>query len=626
MPHVLALLLIALGVVLSGSDWVMQHGLILLGAGGLMLACRSRAGLPGPWWGLSIGFVLLSLAGFLPADPAEAPDWRQALESEGVATGGLGVIEIRHSLETLGLYVAGFAFALWLLTQRVESPRRHAAAFVGSIAIYALISWVRQDPGETFGFFPNRNHTASLLAMGALCGMGLLVQSIRDRCWWALTVAAVSTVILLWGLFGWSMSRAGLVLVIAGIVAWLPWLGRGYLGRHAGKAIALMVLAAGGMFVLTENPLKGRFESWIENQERTAPAAVGAIEDGRDGLDGGAPLDFRVLIWRDTLGLLAASPWTGVGPGQFRFHFPQHRQYTLARNDADAAHPESDGLWWAAEVGVPATLCLVALVFAVGFEGWRQARKERQRALRLGCVVAALLLALHGVFDVPGHRLPLVWAAAWLISIALPQERPSTNPAKWPMRVLGGAVVAAGAFLVIGVFGPAELALGRGDRAQRKVLTLYRDDEAQQAAAAANDRIYQPEPNADPLLRALEEVDAALEMVPLDRRLWYWRGFLALHYDDRVEEATRAYRIERILDPAWIGAPLRQGQDWASIDPGKTASLWREALERAEAAESNSVDGQGSRKRTLDRMRSFSRGRTSLNSVLELLEAPTSGP
>src|SRR5690606_7154705 len=146
---------------------------------------------------------------------------------------------------------------LWLAGRRfsVGTLKRMAFVFTLGVAVYALSSWVLRDHlaqirgRDHFGFFPNRNHSATYLVMGAIGGMGSFVQAIREKRGVMASTMAVVLVTILVGLIFWSESRAGIVLLVAGMAAFALLAGKSVMENHTGKAIGLVVLLGIGLFV-----------------------------------------------------------------------------------------------------------------------------------------------------------------------------------------------------------------------------------------------------------------------------------------------------------------------------------------------------------------------------------------
>jgi hypothetical protein len=294
-----------------------------------------------------------------------------------------------------------------------------------------------------------------------------------------------------------------------------------------------------------------------------------------------------------------------VGTGQFRHVFPQHRERTASANDADCVHPESDWLMLAAENGLPTAVVLAVLVAAASVRALRDATRMRARPLRTACVVAALVVALHGIFDVPGHRIGLAWSACLMFALALPMPAAGgRGPWRWPWRLLGLGVLAAGVFL-----GRAEWGGGRGlaaDEAARlatRARAMFDAERAIALAAEASGRTHQPAAAVDPLEDALVLMERAIAITPMDARLHGLRGGIALAFDDKDALVERSFAIQRLLEPTWVDLPLRQAQSWSEIDAVRTAELLRETRRRADWMEARFPGGAGGLVATRERVR-----------------------
>lgn len=133
--------------------------------------------------------------------------------------------------------------------------------------------------------------------------------------------------------------------------------------------------------------------------------------------------DVRPMIWRATLGMIAARPLVGHGLGAYVVAYPQYRlpEYFLrpkAANVTDHAHNEF--LEVAAEqglVGLVATLWLWAASLGRGLSSCRQ-HDAGERRLVMGLLAAAGLLMLHGMVDIDLRHPPnqsLLWLLMGLL-------------------------------------------------------------------------------------------------------------------------------------------------------------------------------------------------------------------
>lgn len=622
--------LLLLGALGGTGPWAGFHGLMIGGAGLLMWWHPPVVSLPRLWWILAGVFITAGASAFLPAGWFAMPEWRGQFEKLGIVTGPSVVIQVRHAAESLGLFAILLFTGLWFAGHR-PSPaqaRTWALAFTVGVAFYAIFSKIMQEPLPTgnasgathYGLFANRNHTATYLAMGAICGLGSMLQAIRDRRFAVMAVALAATGVCLWAVLGWSVSRGGLLLLLVGSLAWLAVLGRGYLGRSGGWVVGLGVFTVVGLFFISESAVKGRLAETIGKAEAVAqPAATSDLASAKRITDASGALDFRVPTALDTLDLIRDFKWTGVGAGQFSYIFPQYRKLSASANDAEHLHPESDWLWLAAETGLPATLALAALVLLAARKSMRRILHGRDRALRGACLIAAMLVPIHGLFDVPGHHFSLAWSAVFLFSLSLrapKEESVKSSPARWPFRLGALVMMAVAAFLIHAQWwGGHQSAVASGQLAADKVLSLYAEDRALQRAKDENRQTSTPPPGEDRLEQAMAELDDTLRRVPLDRRLRDLQGCIGLHFEDLDAKSSQAFEIARRLDPTWVNGPMRQAWAWSRTDPRQTALLWREALVRAEWMDLHHPGSLWSKERILADIRRSSRGHPELEAA-----------
>jgi O-antigen ligase len=121
----------------------------------------------------------------------------------------------------------------------------------------------------------------------------------------------------------------------------------------------------------------------------------------------------RLNIWRNTLDLIAAQPWTGVGFGEFNF------AWTLTafphRPTAFFDHSHNLLLQLAVELGLPAAALVTGLL---GWAGWRSGVQARGATGDQGLIARAgsvlvLIAGLHSLVEYP------LWYAYFLLPTGL---------------------------------------------------------------------------------------------------------------------------------------------------------------------------------------------------------------
>ena len=519
--------------------------------------------------------VLLSLLSFLPPGLASDRAWRTELEETGLSLGQLLSAQPALSLSVVLWQAAVGLVALRLVAggHREENHGRILVMIVLALLAYGGLSMLRPDlipegvfSVETgvpqFGFFPNHNHSATLLAVGLVLSLGLLLHGANRRKVGAVVVGVFGVLLVTYWLVFCNISRAGILLAAVGSLLLLLLYGVGRKRRNGRRVLFLALLLGGAVFYAADEGVKKRLLDQKEGE-------VQAEETGRD-----LPTDLlegRWDIYRDTFVMIGAQPLTGVGAGQFADSYPQYQQHSVREAGSRHVHPESSWLWVASEGGVLLALALLGLVVVIFARCWRRIRRGGQRGLRPALLVAGALPFVHGLGDVPLHRESILWLSALLVGLAGPDGRATGAKARWMWRVSGAVVGLLGVLVLTGVLAaPSQQAEGHLKRAR----ALLAEDAKQVEAGIVAE-------GPDLLEAALGELEAATSNRPLDSRIHALRGNLALYFDDKDKEARVSFLRERMLNPRSAMVPYRQGMSWIAIDQGETALLWREALARA---------------------------------------------
>ena len=542
---------------------------------------------------LSAGFLIFGLASFLPAGIFGIPGWRENLKGLGVETGDLVAIQSKQALEYHLSFLLLFLSGLWILGQRfsASATRNLALTFVLAVAAYALVSKLLETQIDLnhgklkFGFFPNRNHTSNLLSAGFLCGLGIVFQSVRNKNFYRLAASSVAAGVILWAVLSWNTSRSGIALCLAGPLLWLVLLGRRYFGKQEIKVLGLVVLLAGGVYGLSEFRVKDRVDKTIEKVEKISwedEDAASAVKL--------TDLDLRVPIAIDTAGMIADAPLSGVGAGQFRWVFPQYREQTIVVNRPVAVHPESSWLWLAAELGIPAAACVLGLVVFLFVRGVKNIKKanHRDRALRIGCLVAAALVPLHGIFDVPAHRPALFLAALLLYALSqnpVARESEPTKFSRWSSLALALLLIAVGVRLLgASWFGWTPSHIVKSQERLAEGVAIY---------GRVSDLNNLPSPFESLELR--KQIDRLAERstpdAPLDGRLYRLSALALLPLNFEREKTARNFGIDRALTPYSVSIPLLHASAALFYNPDEVKKGWSAAVERAKAVDQIQDEG-----------------------------------
>ena len=539
---------------LGGATALWARAALVGGTAAFFLCAPPRESLGKVWNTIFLALAALALASFLPAAWFPTPEWRRALvENYAVALPATLSPQPWLSAEAGGLFLAGLGWAYWLIARLpAQKDTRAAVRFFGAgvavLAAVALLAFLagRQVPfwpptlnaSADFGFFPNRNQTASVLALaGVMLAAVAFDRFQRPRKSAALWLAAP---VIVGAALVVNYSRAGIALFFGGTAAWAlaaVCIARSRKSAALSVAAIAMLLAVfflfGGATLKRFQPTKSEpAESWM-------------------GL--------RSALQQDAFALANTAPWAGQGLGNFEPIFAMARVKSVTQSRA--VHPESDWLWAAVEMGWPA----VALLLAGLLYGLRRCLPLGEN-LRAAAAVCAVAFALHGLVDVSGHRAGAAWPALFLFGIAMNPARPG-EPRAWvaPLfRIFGGVLAALAAWW---------LASDRWDWGRDfapTTRTLARLDGRLQKAKGGGD-----------YSAMIATATEALRIAPLQWDFYFLRACAEAASHSTTAQAARDFEIARYLEPHWADSCLSEGGIWLALDePERAVEAWQEALRR----------------------------------------------
>ena len=330
-------------------------------------------------------------------------------------------------------------------------------------------------PGRAVGNLRQPNHLSSLL-LWALIALVPLAQA--RRLWRARlsdAAAAGCAVLLVLGVV-LSASRTGVIGVLM-LAAW------GLLDRRLAGRIRIGLLATPVVYLL----LWFAMAAWSHHAQQTfggeARLAEGDLSASRFG------------IWSNTLALIRANPWGGVGFGEFNF------AWTLTpfpgRPTAFFDHTHNLPLHFAVELGLP----LAALVLGLLLWGlWLAFRRAWSEPADLGTGARAaflmvLMIGVHSLLEYPLWYAYFLLPAAWAWGFAL-RASPATGPSRLSAAWLRGAgvLMLAGALFawadywkVVVIYAPSADAAPLAQRIERGQRSLFFGYQADYAAATTTE-------------------------------------------------------------------------------------------------------------------------------------------
>ena len=294
-------------------------------------------------------------------------------------------------------FFAAFA-AAWLVTGVLNLGLGLVQVFVPA---WADGDWIAASNivGRAVGNLRQPNHLSSVLLWAAIAAVALLELRRLSRTLGAIAFAAMVFGVVL------TASRTGLVSV--GVLA--LW---GLADRRLSGATRLLLLSAPGVYAL------GWFgmAQWAEWGQHTFGGAARLAETDVSGS--------RFGIWANTLALIRAHPWSGVGWGEFNF------AWTLTpfpgRPTAFFDHTHNLPLQLAVELGLPrAALVLALLLAALALAARRAWRADGDAAVsRRAALMFVLMIGLHSLLEYPLWYAYFLLPAAWAFGFALGRSAP----------------------------------------------------------------------------------------------------------------------------------------------------------------------------------------------------------
>jgi O-antigen ligase len=391
-------------------------------------------------------------------------------------------------------------------------------------------------PGRAVGNLRQPNHLSSLL-LWALIAWVPLAQAGKLIAWrldrrGALAIAAA----LLWAVV-LTASRTGVV----GVVLLAVW---GLADRRLSRWIRIALVAAPAVYLLIALGMSG----WAH--------ATGHTYGGEMRLAEGDVSASRFAIWSNTLALIGAQPWTGVGFGEFNFAWTLTPFPGRPVAFFDHTHNLPLQLW--VELGIPlGTLVLGLLLWALvqaAVRAWKVPGDEG--AASRAAFMTVLMIGVHSLFEYPLWYAYFLLPTAWAWGYAL--RTPEAAPAKLlvvPGIRMDHVLRAAGVLLIAGslyalhdyrkvvvIYAPTDDAGPLPERIERGHTSFFFSHHADYAAATT----------ADPPSSAMAAFDTTTHSLLDTRLMLAWAN--ALNESGHHDKAS------------YLAARLREFRNQASAD------------------------------------------------------------
>jgi len=156
----------------------------------------------------------------------------------------------------------------------------------------------------------------------------------------------------------------------------------------------------------------------------------------------------RFGIWANTLSLIAAHPWAGVGFGEFNFAWSLN--VFPGRPVAFFDHTHNLPLQLAVELGLPLAALVLALLLWALYRAWSLALagEADDAAMRRAALVMVLMISLHSLLEYPlwyaYFLLPAVFAFGLCLGVRAPAAAAPAPASRINVLVLAALVMMAG--------------------------------------------------------------------------------------------------------------------------------------------------------------------------------------
>lgn len=569
-------------VFMAGGARQGSSGIFFLVTGAGMVLLAPNRVVPWRYWIFAIAIFSTASLSLLPQSWFYAPPWRVALQQFQGLPPLIQVTPVpRETVYWLMLLLGALFVGLFSLGHPVRSGAKIYIALFGTlacaayagIALYAKFTgwkypflerggWAPPD----FGFFPNRNHTAAFLVTGSILSIGVIREAWMEKRKIVFLLAGCALGVCIYALMFQSASRGGVVFLVIGVVLWAAALGRNHLTLPVVVSCLVISSAMVWFFLASEGLAKERVMQMVGIQ-RPVPAAA----NGSPPITRTAFSDFRSKIFADTGRMIRDYPITGTGLGTYAYLYPFYARASLG--EAVALHPESDWFMLMAEAGIPCVLLVLGLGCLL-IRDMLPLQRSGTWPLRWGLISAALVAVLHGLVDVPIHRVELGWWVLVLAGLALGNPvatvtRDMMDP-EWVLQRIIFAIGGAG-FLALG-----GLLIG----AQWFGLPPFPPYRAPIIVSQMRQLVAQGQSVA-----AVNLARSEIPLSPMSRGLYRELGFREIRNGGDPVVADAVFLAERALNPGSAQVPLDQGRLWLSDDPMRAALLWGEALKRHKAIE-----------------------------------------
>jgi len=163
----------------------------------------------------------------------------------------------------------------------------------------------------------------------------------------------------------------------------------------------------------------------------------------------------RPLLWRDSLRMAAARPWTGFGPETFAAEFPRYQSLELARLVPDFYHesPHNTALDALTSEGIPGLLLTLGWALLGAYAAFRELRTNRRRTRPASSAALVSALAASCVASIFGAVTAGPLFATLLVIAMLVALDPEDQASRAEIRPAAVFAISAPVAACLGLFG-----------------------------------------------------------------------------------------------------------------------------------------------------------------------------
>ncbi|MEO6054797.1 MAG: O-antigen ligase family protein [Chthoniobacterales bacterium] len=450
------------------------------------------------------------------------------------------------TFDWLPFFYGGLAMVWWILCHKPDNEQRRKLAIIFAllgIALVAvsLLAWTKHwsfalwPTDGTIGPFRSRNQMATLLSVLSILLVSLIHSDWRHgrarSIFWIFALCGTLVAIVL------NYSRAGILLFGFGVILYGA-LFAFYRKRTAAFAISVTVLLVFTAF-------------FFVGGGKTLNRFLGPGTRSFDLMG-----DFRFLVHKDACSMIRDNFLFGTGLGNFDAVFPLYRSAVW---DFRTWHPESDWLWLASDLGVPAMLAALAIAILIIVRLLR-GKAPQISTVRIAGMVGCAQFLLHSYFDISAHETGTFLVLCFFLFLCWPGPGTSLRK-RWPANVIL-LFLCGMSLLWISEWVQPKWRMGGYQNT-----TLMR----QVAALRAQEKFTE----------AQVSLDQAKIQTPLDYKVHYISGRNILAARGNPDSARRELELASRMEPFSPVPEEDAARDWLRHDPEQASQPFIRALERS---------------------------------------------